>query len=57
MPRAIWKRSLSFGLVNVPVGLYPATMERDMAQTLIDSCQKNGIQLSITIRTESMCTP
>ena len=25
MPRAIWKGSISFGLVNIPVGLYPAT--------------------------------
>ena len=25
MPRAIWKGSLSFGLVNIPVGLYSAT--------------------------------
>ena len=25
MPRAIWKGAISFGLVNIPVGLYPAT--------------------------------
>ena len=25
MARAIWKGSISFGLVNIPVGLYPAT--------------------------------
>ena len=25
MPRAIWKGSISFGLVNIPVGLYSAT--------------------------------
>ena len=23
--RAIWKGAISFGLVNIPVGLYPAT--------------------------------
>jgi DNA end-binding protein Ku len=28
MARTIWKGSLSFGLVNVPVGLYPATSEK-----------------------------
>lgn len=28
MARTIWKGSLSFGLVNVPVGLYPATAEK-----------------------------
>ena len=26
--RTIWKGSLSFGLVNVPVGLYPATKDK-----------------------------
>jgi DNA end-binding protein Ku len=28
MARTIWKGSLSFGLVNVPVGLYPATSDK-----------------------------
>ena len=28
MPRAIWKGSLNFGLVNVPVGLYTATKDK-----------------------------
>jgi len=28
MARAIWKGSLSFGLVNVPVGLYTATQDK-----------------------------
>jgi len=30
MPRAIWKGSLSFGLVNVPVGVYPATQDKSI---------------------------
>jgi DNA end-binding protein Ku len=30
MPRAIWTGSLSFGLVNVPVGLYTATEDRSI---------------------------
>src|SRR5687768_15454879 len=30
MPRAIWKGSISFGLVNVPVGLYSATESKDV---------------------------
>ncbi|HEX3795905.1 MAG TPA: Ku protein [Acidimicrobiales bacterium] len=30
MPRAIWKGSLSFGLVNVPIGLYPATVDKTL---------------------------
>jgi DNA end-binding protein Ku len=28
MPRTIWKGALSFGLVNVPIGLYPATSDK-----------------------------
>ena len=30
MPRSIWKGSISFGLVNVPVGLYSATHSEDV---------------------------
>jgi DNA end-binding protein Ku len=30
MARAIWKGSLSFGLVNVPIGLYPATEDKSI---------------------------
>src|SRR5688500_7712289 len=30
MPRAIWKGSISFGLVNLPVGLYSATEQKDV---------------------------
>src|SRR3984885_10977529 len=30
MPRTIWKGSLGFGLVNVPVGLYPATQDKSI---------------------------
>jgi DNA end-binding protein Ku len=27
MPRVIWKGAITFGLVNVPVALYPASQE------------------------------
>jgi DNA end-binding protein Ku len=30
MPRTIWKGALSFGLVNIPVGLYPATSDKSV---------------------------
>jgi DNA end-binding protein Ku len=30
VPRAIWKGALSFGLVNIPVGLYPATSDKSI---------------------------
>jgi DNA end-binding protein Ku len=30
VPRTIWKGALSFGLVNIPVGLYPATSDKSV---------------------------
>lgn len=30
MPRAIWTGSISFGLVNIPVKLFPATKDKDV---------------------------
>src|SRR5262245_1624969 len=30
MPRPIWKGAISFGLVNIPVNLYPAVERREM---------------------------
>lgn len=30
MPRSIWNGMISFGLVNIPVGLYPATRDNDL---------------------------
>jgi DNA end-binding protein Ku len=30
MPRTIWKGAISFGLVSIPVGLYPATEEKTL---------------------------
>jgi DNA end-binding protein Ku len=30
MARAIWKGGLSFGLVNVPIGVYPATQDKSI---------------------------
>ena len=30
MARTIWKGALSFGLVNVPIGVYPATQDKSI---------------------------
>ena len=35
MARAIWKGSISFGLVNIPIGLYPATRKEDVKFRLL----------------------
>ena len=36
MPRALWKGAISFGLVHVPVSLYPATRSERLAFDMID---------------------
>ncbi|MEP7009016.1 MAG: Ku protein [Acidobacteriota bacterium] len=36
MPHSIWNGSLSFGLVNIPVGLYPAESPDEFDLTLLD---------------------
>src|SRR5438046_3210662 len=35
MARAIWKGSISFGLVNIPVSLYPATRREELKFRLL----------------------
>ena len=36
MPRSVWKGTLSFGLVAIPVSLYPATESKDVRFHLFD---------------------
>lgn len=36
MPRAIWKGSITFGLVNIPVGLYSAEKREEVSFHLLD---------------------
>ncbi|HYL06359.1 MAG TPA: Ku protein, partial [Thermoanaerobaculia bacterium] len=36
MPRSIWKGSISFGLVNIPVGLYTAEKSKELHFHLLD---------------------
>src|SRR5216117_1461868 len=35
MARAIWKGSISFGLVNIPIALYPATRKEELRFRLL----------------------
>ena len=37
MPKAVWVGSLEFGLVTIPVRLYPATEPRDVRFHLMDA--------------------
>ncbi len=43
MPRAIWKGSISFGLVNIPIKLYSATQLREIELHTV--CSKCGTPL------------
>lgn len=36
MPRVLWKGAISFGLVHVPVSLYPATRSESMSFDMLD---------------------
>ena len=36
MPRAIWEGSISFGLVEIPVGVYPAEVSNELSFHMLD---------------------
>jgi DNA end-binding protein Ku len=44
MARAIWKGTISFGLVNVPIALYPAERRADLHFTLLDARNKAHVR-------------
>lgn len=41
--RAIWKGSISFGLVNIPIALYPATRKEDLKFRLLRSSDHSPV--------------
>ncbi|HEX9670267.1 MAG TPA: Ku protein, partial [Thermoanaerobaculia bacterium] len=43
MARAIWKGSISFGLVNIPVGLYSAEKRQELSFDLLEKKSKSRI--------------
>ena len=45
MPRSLWRGSLSFGLVNVPVALFSATKDMDVHFNQLD--EKSGARLRV----------
>jgi DNA end-binding protein Ku len=49
MPRAIWKGAVSFGMVSIPIKLYTATEEKDVAFNLLH--KKDGAR----IKTQRYC--
>src|SRR5687768_1405116 len=50
MPRSLWRGSLSFGLVNVPVALFSAVRDMDVHFNQLD--EESGARLHV----ERVCT-
>ena len=46
--RAIWKGSIAFGLVHIPVNLYPATETQIISSNLLH--QEGSLQNSLSAR-------
>jgi DNA end-binding protein Ku len=44
MPRAIWKGSITFGLVNIPVGLYSAEKRQEVQFHLLDKRDQSPVR-------------
>ena len=44
MPRSIWKGSISFGLVSIPVGLYAAESRHELEFHLLDKRDKSPVR-------------
>lgn len=42
--RAIWKGSITFGLITIPIGLYSATQDRDISFRLLSAEDKSRIK-------------
>jgi len=45
VPRSIWKGAISFGLVSIPVRLFPATQDRDVSFHLLHASDHSRIKL------------
>ena len=54
MPRAVWTGSLSFGLVSIPVALYPATQPKDVRFHLFDR-QGRTVRTAASLKTRNQC--
>jgi DNA end-binding protein Ku len=56
-PRAIWKGSISFGLVNVPVAMYAAIHERDLHFHMVHKKDLSAIGYQKTCKKEKKAVP
>jgi non-homologous end joining protein Ku len=44
MARAIWKGTISFGLVNIPIALYPATRQEELKFRLLRKSEESSVR-------------
>src|SRR5258705_1153391 len=56
MVQAIWTGSISFGLVNIPVRLYPATQPKDVRFHVYDRRTGKGVRYERVTRAEEAAT-
>ncbi len=57
LPQAIWRGTISFALVNVPVGLYPATRKKDVRFHELDALTGQRIRHQRVRPAESLSLP
>src|SRR5438067_7858041 len=50
MPQAVWTGTISFGLVNIPVRLYPATEPKDVRFHLYDRRSGRRVRYERVVR-------
>lgn len=55
--RSIWKASISFGLVNIPINLYSATRERELKFTLLHKPDLSEIRYAKICKEEEKEVP
>ena len=56
MARSIWKGALTFGLVNIPIRLYPATQPKDVRFHLYDRRTGKRVRYERVTREEEGAT-
>ena len=55
--RYLWKGSISFGLINIPVGLYPATVDHELKFTLLHKKDLSEIRYARICKEEEKEVP
>ena len=57
MARAIWKGTISFGLVNIPIALYPATRQEELKFRLLRKPEDDVLVLELMHFADELADP